>query len=65
MRGGAPPAAAPVWDDGALLLELETLVRSGLSNREAARTLAERSGHSRRALYALLHRSPGDPAPPH
>jgi 16S rRNA (cytidine1402-2'-O)-methyltransferase len=35
-------------------------VAGGLSNREAARTLAERSGHSRRDLYALLHREPSD-----
>ncbi len=63
VLGGAPPAAAPLWDDGALRLELQALVRGGLSNREAARTLAERSGHSRRALYALLHREPADPDP--
>ncbi|KEF40688.1 MAG: 16S rRNA methyltransferase [Cyanobium sp. CACIAM 14] len=64
VLGGAPRAAAPVWDDGALRRELKDLVDDGLSNREAARTLAERSGHSRRALYALLHREPAEPAPP-
>jgi len=58
--GGAPPAAAPVWDEVALRRALDELVAGGLSNREAARSLAERSGHSRRDLYALLHREPSD-----
>ncbi len=58
VLGGAPAAAAPVWNEEALRGALEQLVGEGLSNREAARTLAERSGHSRRALYALLHGAP-------
>ncbi|MFN5697072.1 MAG: 16S rRNA (cytidine(1402)-2'-O)-methyltransferase [Cyanobacteriota bacterium] len=57
VLGGAEPAEAPAWDEAALRLELLALVEGGLSNREAARQLAERSGHSRRELYALLHRS--------
>nr|WP_199297073.1 16S rRNA (cytidine(1402)-2'-O)-methyltransferase [Synechococcus sp. FACHB-909] len=60
VLGGAPPAAAPVWDEADLRRALGELVAGGLSNREAARTLAERSGHSRRDLYALLHREPSD-----
>ncbi|WP_255024647.1 16S rRNA (cytidine(1402)-2'-O)-methyltransferase [Cyanobium sp. La Preciosa 7G6] len=60
VLGGAPPAAAPVWDETALRRALDELVAGGLSNREAARSLAERSGHSRRDLYALLHREPSD-----
>ncbi len=60
VLGGAPPAAAPVWDETALRRTLDELVAGGLSNREAARSLAERSGHSRRDLYALLHREPSD-----
>jgi 16S rRNA (cytidine1402-2'-O)-methyltransferase len=60
VLGGAPPAAAPVWDEVALRCALDELVAGGLSNREAARSLAERSGHSRRDLYALLHREPSD-----
>ncbi|MEA5391420.1 16S rRNA (cytidine(1402)-2'-O)-methyltransferase [Cyanobium gracile UHCC 0139] len=60
VLGGAPPAAAPVWDEVDLRRALGELVAGGLSNREAARTLAERSGHSRRDLYALLHREPSD-----
>jgi 16S rRNA (cytidine1402-2'-O)-methyltransferase len=59
VLGGAPAPAPPAWDEPALRHALEELVRSGLSSREAARTLAERSGHSRRALYALLHQPPG------
>ena len=62
--GGAEPAAAPRWDPIALGQELASLVAAGLSRREAARTLAERSGHSRRELYALLHAEPGA-APPY
>ncbi|MFZ9229164.1 MAG: 16S rRNA (cytidine(1402)-2'-O)-methyltransferase [Prochlorococcaceae cyanobacterium] len=57
VLGGAPAAAAPSWDAAALRCELEALVASGLSRREAARSLAERSGHSKRELYALLHQS--------
>ncbi|MDM7954484.1 MAG: 16S rRNA (cytidine(1402)-2'-O)-methyltransferase [Cyanobium sp. CZS 25K] len=64
VLGGAPPAAAPVWDEAALRGALQELVRGGLSKREAARSLAEGSGHSRRALYALLHQEPADWSPP-
>ncbi|WP_353617376.1 MULTISPECIES: 16S rRNA (cytidine(1402)-2'-O)-methyltransferase [unclassified Synechococcus] len=60
VLGGALPAAAPVWDEADLRRALGELVAGGLSNREAARALAERSGHSRRDLYALLHREPSD-----
>lgn len=61
VLGGAPPAAAPVWDETALRQALDALVQGGLSNREAARSLAASSGHSRRALYALLHKEPAPP----
>ena len=57
VLGGAPPPAAPHWDATALRQQLETLVANGLSRREAARQLAEHSGHSRRDLYALLHQN--------
>ncbi|MCP9886759.1 16S rRNA (cytidine(1402)-2'-O)-methyltransferase [Cyanobium sp. ATX 6A2] len=57
VLGGAPPAQPPAWDGEALRAELERLVAGGLSSRDAARQLAEHSGHSRRALYALLHHS--------
>ena len=56
--GGAEPVS-PCWDPFALGLELAARLAGGLSRREAARTLAERSGHSRRELYALLHAEPG------
>ncbi|MFM7267442.1 MAG: 16S rRNA (cytidine(1402)-2'-O)-methyltransferase [Cyanobium sp.] len=60
VLGGALPSA-PTWDPEALRIELETLVAAGSSRREAARIVAERSGHSRRELYALLHQaSPGE-----
>ena len=58
VLGGAQPQSI-AWDEAALLRELQALVAGGLSRREAARSLAERSGHSRRALYALLHERDG------
>lgn len=62
VLGGAPPRQ-PVWDEPALRLELQRLREAGLSSQEAARQLAERSGHRRRDLYALLHQPPDPPAP--
>ncbi len=61
VLGGAPPPAPPPWDDDQLRSALQALVASGLSNKDAARQLAEQSGHSRRALYALLHQPGGTP----
>jgi len=63
VLGGATPSR-PVWDAEALRQDLERLRSSGLSSQEAARQLAERSGHRRRDLYALLHQpaqAPPDP----
>lgn len=57
VLGGAPPSE-PVWDAPALRQELEQLRQQGLSSQEAARQLAQRSGHRRRDLYALLHQPP-------
>ncbi|KMM16764.1 16S rRNA (cytidine(1402)-2'-O)-methyltransferase [Synechococcus sp. GFB01] len=59
LGGAPPPPATPAWDEVRLRAELEQLVREGLSRREATRSLAERSGHSRRQLYALLHSEEG------
>lgn len=50
----------PCWDPTQLRAELGRLLEQGLSRREAARHLAEHSGHSRRELYALLHEDAGD-----
>jgi 16S rRNA (cytidine1402-2'-O)-methyltransferase len=55
VLGGAPEPSAPSWDAGSLRAELQALVASGLGSKAAARQLAERSGHSARELYALLH----------
>ena len=55
VLGGAPPQAQQPWDPQALRQSLEDLVAQGMSSREAAKTLAESSGHSKRELYALLH----------
>ncbi|MFZ0407174.1 MAG: 16S rRNA (cytidine(1402)-2'-O)-methyltransferase [Cyanobium sp.] len=56
VLGGAAAAGAPLWDEVSLRHQLAALVASGLSNREAARQLAQSSGHAKRDLYALLHR---------
>lgn len=64
VLGGAPPQAAPLWEEPQLLQALQELRDSGIGSREAARRLAERSGHSRRALYALLHRDAAAPVEP-
>jgi 16S rRNA (cytidine1402-2'-O)-methyltransferase len=61
VLGGAPGALdATAWDERQLRSELQGLVASGLSSKDAARQLAERSGHSKRALYALLHSQPDE-----
>jgi len=60
VLGGATPQQ-PHWDEQALRQELERLRDEGLSSQEAARQLAQRSGHRRRDLYALLHQPPGMP----
>jgi 16S rRNA (cytidine1402-2'-O)-methyltransferase len=57
VLGGAPPAEPARWDEQSLREQLAALMEGGLSGRDAARTLAERSGHSRRELYALLHQA--------
>ena len=56
VLGGAPAAAPPAWDEPSLKEQLAALVASGLSKLEAARQLAQSSGHAKRNLYALLHR---------
>jgi 16S rRNA (cytidine1402-2'-O)-methyltransferase len=55
VLGGAP-LTAPVWEEDQLMGALTTLMKEGLSARDACQSLAERTGHRRRALYALLHR---------
>jgi 16S rRNA (cytidine1402-2'-O)-methyltransferase len=58
VLGGATPVAGPEPWDGALLREqLEILVAAGHSAKEASRLLAQRTGHPRRDLYALLHQA--------
>ncbi|MBM5815992.1 MAG: 16S rRNA (cytidine(1402)-2'-O)-methyltransferase [Cyanobacteria bacterium K_Offshore_surface_m2_239] len=54
---GGAPAAAPVWDEDILREALTALLAEGHSAKEASQLLAERTGHRRRELYALLHRS--------
>jgi 16S rRNA (cytidine1402-2'-O)-methyltransferase len=60
VLGGAPERLPPAWDAEALRRQLEQLQAEGMGAAAAARLLAERTGHPRRALYALLHRDPAD-----
>lgn len=59
VLGGRPERQELPWQEAELREQLQELLRQGFRAREAARELASRSGHSRRALYALLH----DPEP--
>lgn len=60
VLGGAPPAGPAPWEPETLRQAMEALIEEGLSSREAAQQLAERTGHPRRALYNLLHHSSGN-----
>jgi 16S rRNA (cytidine1402-2'-O)-methyltransferase len=55
VLGGAP-SAAPAWEEEPLREAMAALLAEGLSAREASQQLAQRTGHRRRDLYALLHR---------
>ncbi|MCP9882749.1 16S rRNA (cytidine(1402)-2'-O)-methyltransferase [Cyanobium sp. Alchichica 3B3-8F6] len=61
VLGGAEPPAPPSWDAASLTAELEALQQAGHSSNAAAKLLAERTGHSKRELYALLHQTPPGP----
>jgi len=62
VLGGATPVVGPEpWDGALLRAQLETLVAGGHSAKEASRLLAERTGHPRRDLYALLHQTQVNP----
>ncbi|MCY4359288.1 MAG: 16S rRNA (cytidine(1402)-2'-O)-methyltransferase, partial [Cyanobacteria bacterium MAG APA_bin_95] len=53
--GGCPEPVTLPWDADALAAQLQHLIRKdGLSPGQAARSLAQRSGHSRQRLYTLL-----------
>ena len=52
---GDPELPSISWDDTSLRRELAELIKAGVTRSEACRQVAERSGKSRRVLYALLH----------
>jgi len=53
--GGCPEPTVLPWDGDDLAGQLQQLIhKDGLSPSQAARALAQRSGHSRQQLYALL-----------
>ena len=61
VLAGAPPPKPLAWDSAALSTELQALQSAGHSSNAAAKLLAERTGHSKRELYALLHQEPLQP----
>ncbi|CAK6699602.1 MULTISPECIES: 16S rRNA (cytidine(1402)-2'-O)-methyltransferase [unclassified Synechococcus] len=65
VLGGAVPAQPRLWSEVELRSQLQELVADGRSSKEAAREVAERSGHNRRDLYALLHRREPELDAPH
>ena len=63
VLGGATPPPPPSWDAVSLTAELQALQEAGHSSNAAAKLLAERTGHSKRELYALLHQESSAPDP--
>jgi 16S rRNA (cytidine1402-2'-O)-methyltransferase len=63
VLGGATPPPPPSWDAVSLTAELQALQEAGHSSNAAAKLLAERTGHSKRELYALLHQESTAPDP--
>ena len=57
VLGGAPIAVPAKQSDAHWIAELEALIAGGISASDAARQLAQKSGLSKRTLYALLHKS--------
>ena len=55
VLGGAEVQAPAPLDDAACLQQLQELIADGMKASDAARELAQRSGRSKRELYALLH----------
>ena len=60
VLGGAPDQANPKLSDAELIMRLQRLITSGTKASEAARQVAEETGHPRRELYDLLHRDSAD-----
>jgi 16S rRNA (cytidine1402-2'-O)-methyltransferase len=55
---GAPPAAAPAWDEAQLRAALAELKAAGLGAREATRRLATVAGRPAREIYRLWEHGP-------
>ena len=55
VLGGAPELEERSWSSQELQEQLQQLIGEGCSASEAARQLAQRTGLSRRELYALAH----------
>lgn len=60
VLGGAPDQARPKLTDAELINRLQRLITNGTKASEAARQVAQETGHSRRELYDLLHRDSAD-----
>ena len=55
VLGGAEVQVPAALDDATCLQQLQELIADGMKASDAARDLAQRSGRSKRELYALLH----------
>ena len=55
VLGGAEVQVPAALDDATCLQQLQELITDGMKASDAARDLAQRSGRSKRELYALLH----------
>ena len=55
VLGGAEEQTPDPLNDEACLEQLQELITAGMKASDAARDLAQRSGRSKRELYALLH----------
>ena len=55
VLGGAPEESNIQFTQAELLAEMKALIKEGSSANEAARSIAQKSGQSKRSLYALLH----------
>jgi len=55
VLGGAPAEFDIQLSQSEMLAKMKKLVKNGASSNEAARTLAQETGQSKRLLYALLH----------
>ncbi len=57
VLGGAIRATQKLHDNSTLLAEMKAVIEDGGSANEAARMISKKTGHSKRNLYNLLHKT--------